>query len=102
MSHVLYLLSPQVSLFTEAGLPFKALPFKAIEKGDKIVYRVPDMDVDVLVETYWYGTVGLMTKSGSHWIKFYDIEDNSYISEEKHPMFEKDYYDRWMFVERDE
>ena len=94
------LFSLQVALFKQAGLSLKALPFRPITKGAEIVYRACSTDEDgVLTEEYWYGKVGLMTKTDSHWIRFYSLEDiGGLISEEKHPMLLSDYYDRWMFV----
>ena len=99
--HICAWFASQVTLFKQCGLPLKALPFRPIEKGAELVYRATSTDEDgVLTEEYWYGTVGLMTKTESHWIKFYDLTDiGGFISEEKHPMIESEYYDRWMFVD---
>ena len=40
-----------------------------------------------------------LTKKGT-WIKFYDLDTGDYIVEEKHLLQPKEYYDRWMLVER--
>ena len=91
----------QVALFKEAGLPLDAIPYKAPETGDSIVVRCTSTEEDMLVEEYWYGTVGLLTKTGT-WIKFYGLgEDNdAFISEEKHKLKLSDYYDTWMLVQK--
>ena len=41
----------------------------------------------------------MLTKKGT-WIKFYDIDTKEFICEEKHLLQPKEYYDRWMLVER--
>jgi len=51
-----------------------------------------------------YGVVSLACANAS-WIKFYDIEDifketKRHISEEKHKLHQKDYYDSWMLVKK--
>ena len=79
----------QVALFKEAGLPLDAIPYKALEKGDSIVVRCTSTDEDTgaLIEEYWYGVVGLLTKKGT-WIKFYRLgeESNTFIGEEKYEL----------------
>ena len=92
-------------LFKASGLPLKALPFKKLEKGDEVVVCVPYTNDDgKLVPEYWYGVVSLACANAS-WIKFYDIEDifketKRHISEEKHKLHQKDYYDSWMLVKK--
>lgn len=98
-------LPPQVPLFKASGLPLKALPFKKTVKGDELVVCVPyTNDEGQLVPEYWYGVVSLACANAS-WIKFYDMEDifketKKPISEEKHKLHEKDYYDLWMLVKK--
>lgn len=92
-------------LFKASGLPLKALPFKKLEKGDEVVVCVPYTNDDgELVPEYWYGVVSLACMNAS-WIKFYDEldifkETKKHISEEKHKLLEKNYYDTWMRVEK--
>jgi hypothetical protein len=94
-----------VPLFKASGLPLEALPFKKEQKGDEVVVCVPYMDEEgKLVPEYWYGVVSLACANAS-WIKFYDIEDifketKRHISEEKHKLHQKDYYDSWMLVKK--
>lgn len=85
--------------FLEAQLPFEALPLsKPIAKSDTIVLRVPSTDEEgCLHEEYWYGVVNMLTTKGT-WIKFFDIEEGTLISEEKHMLNTCDYYDTWMRV----
>ena len=77
------------------------LRYKAPEKGDSIVVRCTSTDEDMLVEEYWYGVVGLLTKTGT-WIKFYGLgeDSDSFIGEEKHKLKLADYYDTWMLVQK--
>ena len=94
----------QVPLFKESGLPLKALPYKKVEKGDKIVYMIPYTNDDgVLIDEYWYGIVSMACANAS-WVKFYDVTDDPKqdkpISEEKHKFNEKDYFNKWMLVEK--
>ena len=46
-----------------------------------------DEDTGALIEEYWYGVVGLLTKKGT-WIKFYRLgeESNTFIGEEKYEL----------------
>ena len=92
-------LCAQVELFKSAGLPLRPLPRAEVAKGQPIVVRCASMEEDVLVDSYWYGVVGMLTKKGT-WIKFYDLDTGDYIVEEKHLLQPKEYYDRWMLVER--
>ena len=81
--------------------PLRALPFSEIKTGAEVVFKFPyTSEEGVLVDEYWYGKVGLLTKSEWHWIKFMDLEDDSFVSEEKHPFDLAQYYDSWMLVER--
>jgi hypothetical protein len=105
----LLLLSPlsllllQVALFKEASqlFHFKAIPYEKLKSGDKVVVCAATADdcTMEMVDEYWYGIVGLITKSGI-WIKFYDVLSDEFIQEEKHCLKLADYYDRWMRVER--
>ena len=88
-----------MELFKSAGLPLRSLPRAEVAKGQPIVVRCASMEEDVLVDSYWYGVVGMLTKKGT-WIKFYDLDTGDYIIEEKHLLQPKEYYDRWMLVER--
>ena len=93
----------QVQLFKDSKFPkpLRALPFSEIKTGAEIVYLAPYTDEsDCLVYDYWYGKIGLMTKSSAHWVNFLDLEDGEKICEEKHPFKLADYYDTWMLVER--
>ena len=42
--------------------------------------------------------------ANASWIKFYDVTDDpkkdKHISWEKHKLLEKDYFDKWMLVEK--
>lgn len=92
-------------LFKAAGLPLKALPFEKLVKGDEVVVCVPyTNDEGEPVPQYWYGVVSLVC-ANAVWIKFYEIEDifketKKHISEEKHKLHPKDYYDSWMLVKK--
>lgn len=45
-----------------------------------------------------------MVCANASWVKFYDVTDDpkqdKHISEEKHKFNEKDYFDKWMLVEK--
>ena len=82
----------------------KALPFKKVEVGSEIVICIPYMGDDgTLIPEYWYGVVSNALANAS-WIKFYDVTDDpkkdKHISWEKHKLLEKDYFDKWMLVEK--
>jgi hypothetical protein len=104
------LLCTQVALFNESNLPFKALPFRTVQKDDEVVVCVPYTSEEpgeegVLVDAYWYGIVSVACANAC-WIKFYDVDDDTSdktvkpISHEKHKLKENEYFDRWMLVER--
>ena len=91
-----------MSQFLEADLPLRALPHSDLRKGANIVIRIPYYSAEsgAMIDEYWYGEIGLMTKGAGHWVKFYDVEDGWFISEEKHEFKLADYYDKWMLVEK--